>query len=204
MGRTTGRSPDQTRRLILQATAQLVRTQGMNATLDDIAELAGVSKGGVIYHFTSKDELITALAIGLFDSFRLAVDTHLDPDDTTPGRLTRAYIRACLDSGQDETTARQDTILTAQLTTSPEIAALAKADAERWHADLYADGLPRDIVALIIAAADGATSATVWGGVTQQCDYERIERQLTVLTREPEAWQRLGTVTDTSTLTAQR
>lgn len=193
MGRASGRPPEQTRRLILQATAHVVRSHGLNATLDDIADRAGISKGGVVYHFLSKDELIKALAIDLFESFRTSVATHLNPDDAQPGRLTRAYIRACLDTSQDETTAREDTILTAQLTTSPEIADLAKADAEQWRTDLYADGLPDDIVALIIAAADGATSAAIWGGVTQPRDYQRIQRQLIALTCDPVLWRRLDT-----------
>src|SRR5262245_50162545 len=49
---------------ILEAAEQLVADQGAsNLTLDAVAQTAGVSKGGLLYHFPSKD----ALLIGMLD-----------------------------------------------------------------------------------------------------------------------------------------
>ncbi|WP_114561391.1 TetR/AcrR family transcriptional regulator [Desertihabitans aurantiacus] len=187
MGRRAGRSPEATRRLLLDAAADLVRTRGLGASLDEMARAAGVSKGGLIYHFASKDELVLALAQDLLDEFREAVRTSLDPADTGPGRLTRAYVRACLDPAADERTARELIILTAQLMTSAEVAELARRDEERWAAELAEDGLPPDVVTLVRAAADGASSAPLWGGPAAPA-FQRLREQLLALTREPGRW----------------
>lgn len=41
MGRTAGRSPEDTRSLLLSAAAEMIRAKGSSATLDDIAGHAG-------------------------------------------------------------------------------------------------------------------------------------------------------------------
>lgn len=66
----------------------------------------------------------------------------------------------------------------------PEVAELARADAERWDADLHADGLPPDVVTLVVAAADGASTAPLWGVGIDVPAARRLERQLLDLTRE--------------------
>lgn len=59
-----------TRDRILDAFEELVIEQGDRAaTLDAVAARAGVSKGGLIYHFATREELIEATAQRLFDSF---------------------------------------------------------------------------------------------------------------------------------------
>ena len=51
-----------TRAKLLDAAATVVRREGVQAmTLARVAEEAGVSKGGLLYHFASKQELIGAL-----------------------------------------------------------------------------------------------------------------------------------------------
>ena len=50
------------RERILAATVQVALRDGVSAmTLDAVAREAGVSKGGLLYHFASKDELIAAM-----------------------------------------------------------------------------------------------------------------------------------------------
>src|SRR5262245_25771867 len=57
-------APVTARDRILEAAEQLVAAQGAsNLTLDAVAQTAGVSKGGLLYHFPSKD----ALLIGMLD-----------------------------------------------------------------------------------------------------------------------------------------
>lgn len=84
---------------LLESAARVLVTTGVHAlTLDAVAREAGVSKGGLLHHFSTRAELLQAL---LEDSYarclskidELAAD---DPDDY--GRFTRAYIRASLAS----------------------------------------------------------------------------------------------------------
>jgi AcrR family transcriptional regulator len=170
MPRKAGRGPEETRRALLDAAGTVIRTRGIAASLDEIAKAAGVSKGGLLYHFPAKDALVRTLAQDLLDSFRAEVEAALDPADTAPGRLTRAYVRASLDTSYDEVAIREN------------IAELARADAERWDRDLRADGLPGPVVTLVIAAADGASTAPLWGAGIDVTAARELEQQLLDLT----------------------
>ncbi|MEU0794505.1 TetR/AcrR family transcriptional regulator [Amycolatopsis sp. NPDC005961] len=184
MPRKAGRSPEETRRALLDAAGTVIRTRGVPASLDDIAKAAGVSKGGLLYHFPAKDALVRALAQDILDTFRAEVLAALDPEDTRAGRLTRAYIRASLDTSYDEVAVRENIALIAQLISIPEIAALARADAERWDRDLHDDGLPDHVVTLVVAAADGASTAPLWGVGLAVAAARRLEQQLLDLTSD--------------------
>jgi AcrR family transcriptional regulator len=59
-----------TRRRLLDAAVAIIRREGPAAlTLDAVAEQAGVSKGGLLYHFNSKRELLDAMVAGWLDEF---------------------------------------------------------------------------------------------------------------------------------------
>lgn len=182
MPRKAGRSPEETRRALLDAAGTAIRTRGVSASLDDVAKAAGVSKGGLLYHFPAKDALVRALAQDILDTYRAEVLAALDPGDTRPGRLTRAYIRASLDTSYDEVAVRENIALIAQLISIPEIAGLARADAERWERDLHDDGLPDHVVTLVVAAADGASTAPLWGVGLEVAAARKLEQQLIDLT----------------------
>jgi AcrR family transcriptional regulator len=186
MARKAGRPPEDTRRAVLDAAATVIRTRGPGASLDDIARRAGVSKGGLLYHFATKDDLVQALTTRLLDEFRDDVDAAVDPADTAPGRRTRGYVRASLRTDADEAAARDSMALIAQLMTLPEVARLAREDGERWDAELQADGLPEHVLELVIAAADGGFAAPLWGG--SPAGTRRLRDQLVRLTLEPERW----------------
>lgn len=164
--------------------------RGIHASLDEIARFAGVSKGGLIYHFASKDELIMGLVRAELAAFQASIDAELEPDDTGPGRLTRAYIRAVLIPDGDE--ARESLALITQLMTLPAVAEVARAEAERIDAALAADGLPEDVLALVVAAADGMSSAPLWGGSAHSPAHRRLAERLLHLTRHPTLWQDLA------------
>ena len=197
MARKAGRSTEDTRRLLLDAAAAMVRTHGAAATLDQIARHAGISKGGLVYHFASKDDLLLALATDLLQRWRRAVEAARDPEDQDPGRLTRAYVRACLDPTVDEQRVRDDIGLTAQLMTSPDVSALVRADSERWRSELHGDGLPGELLTLVVAAADGASVAPLWGAAEQSEVHARLQDQLIALTYHRDA--RAGSAGDRAT-----
>ena len=55
-------SGDATRRSVLEAAAELVAQDGAaKLTLDAVAERVGLSKGGILHHFATKDSLIAAM-----------------------------------------------------------------------------------------------------------------------------------------------
>jgi AcrR family transcriptional regulator len=61
------------------------------ATLDAVAARAGVSKGGLLYHFGSKAALVTGLCERLADLSAIDVDRMRDADDGA----ARYFVRNC-------------------------------------------------------------------------------------------------------------
>lgn len=71
--RPRSRIQQKNRELILDAALEVFSLHGFRgATLDQIAEGAGLSKPNLLYYFPSKEEVHTALLTGL-------LDTWLDP-----------------------------------------------------------------------------------------------------------------------------
>ena len=85
----------QTREAVLKAAAQLIAHHGANAfTIEAVAQQAGVTKGGVLHHFPSKEALVNGLIDHVIEGFnaRLLEELKAEPAEQ-PGRWLRAYIR---------------------------------------------------------------------------------------------------------------
>ncbi|PWF25850.1 TetR/AcrR family transcriptional regulator [Ancrocorticia populi] len=183
MGRKAGRGAGETRRLILDAASRLIGRHGTAVPVSDIAEAAGVSKGGLLYHFPNKEALLSGLATELMERFRVQVEEIADQEEPGPGRLTRAYIRVSFAHAGDFTGLRDYIALAAHLMFEPELEALAQADAAKWRKALSYDGLDPAVTRMVIAATDGANSAPLWGAVLTDADSQALEADLVALTR---------------------
>src|SRR5436309_11133978 len=82
------------RDVLLDAAENLLCEQGTQAlTLSTVAERAGVSKGGLLYHFPNKEALVKGLVDRLIEEFdALIASYHGDG----PGAYTRAFVEANL------------------------------------------------------------------------------------------------------------
>src|SRR3954451_17051195 len=77
-----------TRNRLLNAAGTVVRRDGPRAlTLHAVAAAAGVSKGGLLYHFGTKQELIEALVARWLAEFQ-------DDIDAADPQFVRGYVRA--------------------------------------------------------------------------------------------------------------
>jgi AcrR family transcriptional regulator len=82
------------REKILDATVQVAVRDGiLNMTLDAVAKVAGVSKGGLLYHFRSKDELITGMLVHYRGEVQRVLEERMAADANPRGRLIRAMIQ---------------------------------------------------------------------------------------------------------------
>ena len=71
-----------TRERILVAARELFLRQGAQATsIREIAERVGLTKTAVLYHFTTKAEILSALATPLFEDLEAVVAETPDPPD---------------------------------------------------------------------------------------------------------------------------
>lgn len=114
------RSSKDTRELILTAAANVVLNQGASKmTLEAVAKEAGVSKGGLLYHFPNKDALIEGMiehmVQGLTDRIRVAYEQ--DEFGTNQGRWLRALTIANFQSKDLELSAG----LTAAVLLQPDL-----------------------------------------------------------------------------------
>jgi AcrR family transcriptional regulator len=92
------KQPHLIRDRLLSATIDLLVEEGIGAvTLNSVAARAGVSKGGLQHHFSSKQELLEALSAKVLQHFMGQVATLAETDAEPHGRNTRAYLRASAD-----------------------------------------------------------------------------------------------------------
>jgi len=82
-----------TRRKILAAAAEIAQEAGPgNLSLDAVAAKAGVSKGGLLYHFPSKTKLLQAVVESFITSFDEALAERKEAKAGRSGALLEAYL----------------------------------------------------------------------------------------------------------------
>ncbi|THV16482.1 TetR/AcrR family transcriptional regulator [Rhizobium rhizophilum] len=90
------KQPEQVRRALLDCAAQIAAEGGAAAiTIQAVATRAGVTKGGLLHHFDSKQALLAAVFADLLDKMDQEIDRTLADDPVARGRFTRAYVQAC-------------------------------------------------------------------------------------------------------------
>jgi AcrR family transcriptional regulator len=154
--RNTGR-PSRKLDLFIAAT-RLVGAEGIEAlTIDGLAKAAGITKGGVQYHFQSKDQLIMELLEFLLGSF----------DEELEGKEGADWLTAFVDltlSPETEGDAAAAAILTALPPGDPR-AAPYEFYASKWRNK--ADALPDPALSQIIRlAADGLWLERTYGRIS--------------------------------------
>ncbi|WP_199627783.1 TetR family transcriptional regulator [Rhizobium sp. OAE497] len=149
------KQPELVRRQLLDVAARLATENGMaSVTLDAVSGASGVSKGGLLHHFPTKNALLDALFESLLERFDADIEERMRVDPVSHGRFTRAYLLAVADIQDD----REDSRHWAQVT----IAMLAEPRLrQRWRewvharADEYV-GTDSSVDAQIVRfAADG-------------------------------------------------
>ena len=91
--------PD-TKNRLLDAAASIVAESGAaNLTIDAVAATAGLSKGGVLYHFPSKKALLRGMLERLIDEFQHRPQVL---DDEGRPSLLRTHIESVLDRPDGE------------------------------------------------------------------------------------------------------
>lgn len=177
------RDAARTRRVLLDAAARSVTVHGAGVSLDVVAREAGVSKGGLMHHFRSKDDLLVALVDDLFEQFARSVTERIDPADEQPGRLLRAYVRATFDDLERDNEAVEQTTLMVTLSAFPELARRSQERYRRWNEELAADGLDPQRVLLVLRACDGLSITPLFEGVPDPAELAATRDLLMGLTR---------------------
>ncbi len=183
-----GTSAD-TRETILRAAERVVLRDGvLQLTLEAAAREAGVSKGGLLYHFKTKEDLILGLVEGLLDEWEKGLETELAADTGGPGSWTRAYIKCNLNPGAVSSEALAlCAALLAAVTIYPNLKVSAGERIKAWFDDhVEKDGIPPETAMIAALAADGIAfydMLGLWKPTPDQM--ERLHTALLNLTRPP-------------------
>lgn len=143
-----------TRNRILSAAANVVLEQGaVRMTLEAVAKQAGVSKGGLLYHFPSKDALVKGMieymVQGLTERIRIAYEE--DEFGTNRGRWLRALTRVNFQSKDQELGAG----LTAAVLLNPDLLEANRKAYETRQALIEQDGIDVVTANIIRLVGDG-------------------------------------------------
>ena len=161
-----------TKRRILDAAEQIVLRDGVgHLTLEASATEAGLSKGGVLYHYPSRDALVAAMVTRIIQEFEDDIAAYLpepgSPESELPGAYARAYVRATLAPaapGQE----RLGAALLAAAAAEPELLIPLQEAAEGWQRRLVDDGLDPALATVIRLACDGLWLCDLFGLASPQ------------------------------------
>lgn len=162
---SSGMSPRPSKRqTLLRHAAQLVSEQGYSGlTLDAVGAASGVSKGGVLYHFPTKEALVAALVEDMVAAFEAGqLQAHAE-DASTPGSWTRAYLRASGAGAVEGSEHRAMVALLAAVGHDPSLLAPVQDRYRQWSQRLEGDDLPGVDAHVVRLAADGLWAADLFG-----------------------------------------
>lgn len=142
------------REKIVDAAEKVVIEVGAaHMTLDAVAEKAGVSKGGLLYHFPNKEALLKAMLERRMQRFEEAQEKKCRELRNGPTREIKAYILSAL--GRDRNTDRIGASLLAAIAHNPKLLDPAREDYRKRLDKLLPAGLGFERAAIIVLAVDG-------------------------------------------------
>ena len=155
-------SSTDTRHQLLVAASSIVEQEGpSHLTIDAVARVAGVSKGGVLYHFPTKAALIRAMVMFHMAAMDADLARAEAAEPPGPGRFVRAWLS--MHSNRPPLTAERHLDMMGFITRNPELHALVSAHRREHQERMLNDGLDPALAALLALAAEGLGLAETLG-----------------------------------------
>jgi len=172
---------------LLAAAEKVVARDGVtNLTLEAVAREAGVSKGGLLYHFPSKSALIVAIVEQLATHCEASQARALAAEGDAPGAFTRSYVRARLE-GSDPEEAPLHTALLAAAGEAPHYLQPFRLRAVEWQRRIENDGIDPVIANIVRLAIHGLCLGEMFGMPVAEGEMkQRVLDRLIEMTRVPE------------------
>lgn len=136
---------------ILDGVVRIIERDGMTAvTFDAVAAETGLTRGGLIYHFPSRDELILATHRHQAQKW-LAEMMSLTPDPDSQADRDSAYVRASI-----RDPSRAELMLMLESASDPALGAIWAEVIDKWAPPVPAEGDHAGMVRFLARmAADG-------------------------------------------------
>lgn len=139
-----------TRELILDTASELIAREGIGKlTLDRVARDAGISKGGLLYHYASKEQLIVDLVASLVARFDQKL-SGAARENAGAGRKTQAFVEAAAGAGSGNLA-----VLLAALASDPALLDPLRRQYRGWQKSLSQDGIDPTRATVARLAAEG-------------------------------------------------
>lgn len=134
-------------------------------TLEAVAAEAGVSKGGLLHHYPSKERLIESLVARSLDGWRTSCDAAYDAESEGPGRAARAMMNMCLSSPEkwSEESRRSSAVLIAAIANDPALVRPMRENHRRLLERLRDDGLPPGVSEAVMLTIHGMWFEWIFG-----------------------------------------
>ncbi|RIP37291.1 TetR/AcrR family transcriptional regulator [Staphylococcus gallinarum] len=147
---------------LLDAAAAIVNEYGSEyLTLDAVAKRAGVSKGGLLYHFKSKAALIQGLVDHANKLYRDNVDERVGADVHAEGKWIRAFVEATREH-RSENAAITSSMLAAEGNNRHLLTPLQETY-KIWQSYIENDGLDKVDATIMRLAVDGLWLSEIFG-----------------------------------------
>lgn len=171
------------RKLILMAASEIVRNEGAaQLTLEAAAHKAGVSKGGLLYHFPTKEALIRGMVDELTDQYVNEIQERVNVDDQS-GRWSRAYVEATFREIEDGL--KVSSGLLAATFTNPELLETLQKQYKIWQDHIESENTDSVRPTIARLAADGLWFAEIFGlAPLEKGLRERVLTELVTWTKE--------------------
>jgi AcrR family transcriptional regulator len=149
---------------ILDAAEAIVQARGVPAlTLEAAARDAGVSKGGLLYHFASKEALLAGMLNRLAEAIGREFETTVAATPEGPGRVARAMLAWAFNDTACEHHDRAAAVFLAAFHHDRVLLDPVRAVFARMREELARDGLPPGFGQAVMCAADGLFMARIFG-----------------------------------------
>ena len=169
------RSGAETRGLIFAACSRILQRDGLvQLTLDAVAQEAGLSKGGLLYHFPTKLAMIEALFQHHMERFNERLQTLVETEDDGPGGWLRAYAKASIEQITDAGNASLLASLFAAGERYPSVLEIMRQHYVHWQQQVEAAGLEPAVALLVRLAVDGFWFTEMY----QFAPLKRAQRQI--------------------------
>jgi len=166
------RSGSVTKSAILEAANRIVREKGAeHLTLELTASEAGISKGGLLYHFPTKEALIQGMILDYLERFSRDYEQTARADSQSAGSWTRSYLQV---TAQDQQRAPgMSSGLLAAAATDPSLLLPLQTNFQEWVAKLESDGIDPVKALIVRLAVDGLWMVELFGLAAPGADMRR-------------------------------
>lgn len=176
-----------TKHHILDAANKIIQREGVaHLTIEAVAKEAGMSKGGVLYHFPSKDVLIEEMIAFYIEGFNTNLNKELARETAEPGRWSRANIRASSSSTVEEPPEEVAAVtgLIAAIATNPQLLDPLRKQYDEWQKQAESDNIAPTLATILRLAVDGLWLADMLGFASPKGKFrEEVINAMLTMTR---------------------